>query len=242
MKEAAHQILRNNVTSHWWNISKERILSELIESLEIPCAGNILELGVGTGNFLSKLKFANKFGIDSYRHQKYYNDFTFIQADINKLPLKESTVDLLLLIDVLEHVEDDAKVIANCLRILKKNGKLFIFAPALQMLWSDLDEIGMHFRRYTIKTIEKLIKNTSVEHKVVKKSYINFLLFPYILIARIMQGTLKKIIKDYDSSSLRQPNKIINGIFKFIFSSEAFFLKFVNFPVGVSCIYIIEKK
>ena len=68
MKDEVYKIIKDNASSHWWAISKDRILQEFVKSLNIPIGGNILELGIGTGDFLSKLEFIHKFGIDSYRY------------------------------------------------------------------------------------------------------------------------------------------------------------------------------
>jgi ubiquinone/menaquinone biosynthesis C-methylase UbiE len=241
MQEASYALLKENTASHWWNISKDRILSELIASLDIPPKGNILELGVGTGKLLSQLKFVNKFGIDLYVYPEGYNGFSFIRADANRLPVKEGTIDLLLLIDILEHIEDDQGFIENCFKVLNKNGKLLIFVPALPVLWSDLDEKGMHFRRYTAKDINRLLANSNIEHKIIRRSYANLFLLPFIFCVRIIQKGIKRVIKEYDSSSIKAPVRIINSIFKFVFSSERLFLRFLNFPIGVSYLCIIKK-
>lgn len=242
MKDEAYKILKENVNYHWWTVSRDRILSEFIKSLEIPCEGNILQLGTGTGNFLSNLGFTDKFGIDIYKYPEPYNYFTFIQADVNELPLKENKIDLLLMVDLLEHIEDDKRLIKDCFRILRKNGKMIIFVPSLQVLWSDWDEINMHFRRYTSGQLEKLIENCSAKYKVLKKSYVNFFLLPSILIIRIIQKMIKRVRSSYNSSAVRPPHMIINSIFRFIFSSEMLFLKYLDFPIGTSYILILEKR
>lgn len=241
MREKARELLRENVSSHWWNISKKKILSELVKQLDISYNSNVLELGIGTGDFLAGLKFKKKIGIDPYLCKVTDKDFSFIQGDAGYLPLKEATIDLLLLIDVMEHIKDDGQLVRNCFNVLRKNGKLIIFVPALQVLWSDLDRMSMHYRRYTANNLQALIASVNVKYKIIKSSYTNFFLFVPILILRLTQRLIKKIFSQYDSSCLKKPPSAINSILKIIFSSERFFLRFLNFPIGVSYVCIIEK-
>jgi SAM-dependent methyltransferase len=212
-----------------------------VKSLRVALEGNILDLGTGTGYFLSKLNFTHRFGIDNYVYKSSYNNFKFIQADINQLPLKEKSIDLLLLIDVLEHMQDDKRIVKDCLRVLKTNGKLLIFVPALQILWSDLDRIGMHFRRYNAGKFKKLLTEIDIPHRIIKSSYVNFFLFPLIFLIRSTQAVLKKFRKNMLTHDLEQPNKFINNALRLIFSSERFFLRVLNFPIGVSYVCIIER-
>lgn len=58
------------------------------------------------------------------------------------------TVDTVVMINVLEHVEDDQAALKHVVRILKPGGHLLIFVPALQALMSRIDVIHGHFRRY----------------------------------------------------------------------------------------------
>lgn len=243
MQEEAYRLLKDNVRSHWWNTSKDAIVIDLVKSLRIPLDGNILDLGSGTGYLLSRLNSTSthNFGIDNYVYKSPYNNFKFIQADINQLPLKEKSIDLLLLIDVLEHMQDDKRIVEDCLRVLKTKGKLLIFVPALQILWSDLDRIGMHFRRYNANKIKKLLTEINVPHRIIKSSYVNFFLFPLIFLIRSMRAVFKKFRKNMPTHDLEQPNEFINNFLRLIFSSERFFLRMLDFPIGVSYVCVIER-
>ncbi len=58
------------------------------------------------------------------------------------------SVDAVVMINVLEHIEDDQEALGNLVRILKPGGHLLIFVPALQGLMSRIDKMHGHFRRY----------------------------------------------------------------------------------------------
>ena len=241
MREEAYTLLKDNARTHWWNTSKDAIIIDLLRSLDIPHDGNIVDLGAGTGYFLSQLDFTHRYGIDSHVYEDAHDNLKFIQADINMLPLKEKSVDLFLLIDVLEHMKDDKKVVEDCLKALKTSGKILVFVPALQILWSDLDRLGMHFRRYSAGRFKKMLEEINIPHRVVKSSYVNFFLFPMILMIRVMQAFIKKFKKDVPTHSLEEPSALINNVLRSVFSSERFFLRVMDFPIGVSYCCVIEK-
>jgi SAM-dependent methyltransferase len=54
-----------------------------------------------------------------------------------------------VMVNVLEHIEDDGAALAEIMRILQPGGRLLLFVPALPFLYSRIDEIYGHFRRYT---------------------------------------------------------------------------------------------
>jgi SAM-dependent methyltransferase len=62
--------------------------------------------------------------------------------------LGDNAVDTIVLVNVLEHIEDDREALHHLFRALKPGGKLLAFVAALQILMSDLDRIHGHFRRY----------------------------------------------------------------------------------------------
>jgi SAM-dependent methyltransferase len=59
-----------------------------------------------------------------------------------------NSVDTIVMINVLEHIEDDRAALGHLMRILKPGGHLFVFVPALQALMSKIDLLHGHFRRY----------------------------------------------------------------------------------------------
>jgi len=242
MNKKARDLLRDNVRSHWWNISRYSIICDLIKSLRLPMNSRVLELGVGTGDLISALAFSFKIGIDSFRYNQPYHGFKFIQGDINFLPLKKESMDLLLLLDVLEHIQDDNRVITDCFGLVKEKGKIIICVPAFKILWSDWDKANLHFRRYSRKALINILKESKVKYRIIKSSYINFSFFPFILIIRVMQRVVKSLMINYDSSATKKPINMVNNIFTFIFSSERYLLRHISFPLGSSYLCVLEKR
>ncbi len=69
-----------------------------------------------------------------------------LEAHVTRL--SDGAVDTVVMVNVLEHIEDDRKALFHSLRVLKSGGHLVIFVPALQLLMSRLDQLLGHFRRY----------------------------------------------------------------------------------------------
>lgn len=80
-----------------------------------------------------------------------------LEADIETLP--PESVDTFILINVLEHVQDDEAAVRFFHRTLKKDGRLLLFVPALQWLYSPLDRIFGHYRRYHLGPMTALLRD-----------------------------------------------------------------------------------
>ena len=63
----------------------------------------------------------------------------------------------------MEHIEDDLKIMKSFNKVLKDKGKLFLFVPAKMILWTKLDEIVGHYRRYEISKLKSLAIKTGFE-------------------------------------------------------------------------------
>jgi SAM-dependent methyltransferase len=71
------------------------------------------------------------------------------------LPAAE-TFDTLLYIDVLEHIEDDARELCRAAQLVRPNGHICVIAPAHQWLFTPFDKAIGHFRRYTCDSLRRL--------------------------------------------------------------------------------------
>jgi 2-polyprenyl-3-methyl-5-hydroxy-6-metoxy-1,4-benzoquinol methylase len=79
------------------------------------------------------------------------------QADDVNNRLQNAKFDSVLYIDVLEHIHDDAAELRLAYQLLAPNGRLIILAPAHQALFSPFDQAVGHYRRYSRRTLSKLV-------------------------------------------------------------------------------------
>jgi SAM-dependent methyltransferase len=124
-----------------------------------------------------------------------------IQADATELPLEDHSIDGIVAMDVLEHIEDDNKVLREFCRVSKPNGSLFITVPAFRFLWSAHDEAVDHVRRYSKEELIAKVENAGFSINSIR--YWNSLLFPLALITRLTGRS---------GSDLKIPPHFINNI------------------------------
>ena len=156
-------------TTHWWFVARSRILLDLIERYSPPNQRNtLLDIGCGTGVMLQSLhpRFGKVYGLDcSPLAVKYTNQrlaktggVAFQGTFPNEIPFADETFDVVLLLDVLEHLDDDEKAIRMVFQLLKMRG-ILVSIPAYPFLWSGHDDLNHHRRRYVLSELKpKLVR------------------------------------------------------------------------------------
>ena len=102
-------------------------------------------------------------------------------------PAYENRFDLLLLFDVLEHLEDEESFVRAVQFHLAKNARIVINVPAMQSLWSRYDEAAGHFRRYDIDRLNDLARRCNL--RVTAWSYWGFPLMPLLVARKLWLAT-----------------------------------------------------
>jgi len=225
---------------HWWFLARREILTGLI-SYYLP-QGQVLDVGCGTGFILEELQQSSSkydaWGVDNsepaiaFCQQKNLTHIT--QGILGHSNLVEHSFDMVMFLDVIEHLDEDEQVIKLAKDYLSANGTLLITVPAYQFLWSAHDQIHGHKRRYTKKKVTELLHNAGYE--VAYISYFNTLLFPLIAIARLL-GNLRD---RRQASDVNLPPPLINQFLHQIFRWERHFLPYLSFPFGVSIVCIAK--
>lgn len=140
-----------------------------VVSLFTPYLGKkVLEVGIGHGGFSDILQthgITDYAGVDIDQSlvdhaQKNHPDHTYFTADICEDTLPDrlgDKFDSVICFNVIEHIKEDDKAIKNMLRVLKPGGYLLLFAPAFPILYSDMDSLAGHYRRYTKKSFLKAV-------------------------------------------------------------------------------------
>lgn len=140
--------------------------------------------------------------------------------------------DIVVAFDVIEHVEEDLDSLKRLRSLLKQDGKIVMTVPAFPFLWSRHDETHHHFRRYTRRHLDSVLREAGYEVEYI--SYYNSLLFPAVALARFGKKLLG--IKDRSDDSLTPPG--MNGVLRRVFSSERHWVGKVSVPFGVSLVAV----
>lgn len=149
------------------------------------------------------------------------------------LPVSDYTYDLIALLDVLEHIDDDQATLTSLREKLANAGQLIVTVPALPWLWSHHDIINHHKRRYTIRNLSAAANRAGF--CVDQIGYFNCLLLPIAVVRRLISIAFHRSIEDD-----RMPSPPINFILREIFSLERFVITHLKFPIGLSIFAILK--
>ncbi|MBI5728701.1 MAG: class I SAM-dependent methyltransferase [Candidatus Magasanikbacteria bacterium] len=239
MNVEAYGVLYKVEKEHWWTRVRARLLRLLVKRYFIH-SGNlkILDVGCGTG-LNSKLleSFGTVYSLDvseeALRFCSEQRLKNLYRGEANSLPFGDGNFDLVIALDVFEHLKDDQGATQEIKRVLKPGGIFICFVPAFSFLWSAHDEYLMHQRRYDKKSLEALFVSGWTKNKV---SYFNFFLFPPIVFMRFIIKLFK--LKDKDSF---ERLSTLNAVFYAIFKAELPLLRLIDFPFGVSLLAVYQK-
>ncbi|MGD9801658.1 MAG: class I SAM-dependent methyltransferase, partial [Parvularculaceae bacterium] len=164
--------------SHWYYISKGKAIRSLIG--EGPYA-SILDVGAGSGVFSRMLTQAGVADEAVCVDPNYSDEFLARPGD-GKIDymraIDESDAALVMMIDVIEHVDDDVALMSDYVRMTKPGAKFLISVPAFNFLWSAHDVFLEHRRRYTLQSLERAVSAAGLEP--VKLCYFFGMLFPAV--------------------------------------------------------------
>jgi ubiquinone/menaquinone biosynthesis C-methylase UbiE len=232
---------------HWWFIVRKKILLQILQKQLLGSTKklNILNVGAATGASSIWLgQFGNVVSVEydsTFFKYLQQQQITAVQASIEALPFTDNSFDIVCAFDVIEHVENDSKAMAELYRVCNTNGIISITVPAFITLWSMHDVANGHKRRYTKNTFTTLL-STLPNYTIQYQTYFNSLLFLPIYIIRQLEKLYRKkdniVASDFAYYNM---HPTLNSLFKKIFSTELFLLKYIKLPIGVSYLAIISK-
>lgn len=139
-------------------------LSNLVTRHALP-GDFILDFGAGIGTFSHALKTkgyaVSCVETDAAQLQRITaHGITGYQ---NLLNAPASAYDYIFTLNVLEHIENDQGTLSDLAEKLKLGGRLLIYVPAFQMLFSSMDAAVGHFRRYSLEDLSHKVKLAGFE-------------------------------------------------------------------------------
>jgi SAM-dependent methyltransferase len=103
-------------------------------------------------------------------------NITVVQKDLRAFGEDGRTFDSVVMINVLEHIEDDSGVLAELSRLLSPGGNVVIYVPALNGLYGRWDSKVGHYRRYSKWRLREVAHQAGLE--VAELRYVNALAIP----------------------------------------------------------------
>jgi SAM-dependent methyltransferase len=228
-------------STHWWYRARRDILADYLTRYgELPKDARLLEIGCGTGHNLPMLA---RFGaVDAIEIDEAARAIASerLGKPVGSAPLPALTgvarggYDLIAVLDVVEHIEDDVAALKAMAECLKPGGKILITVPAHQWMWSAHDVVNHHHRRYSKKALAAAIARAGLTHNGLR--WFNSLLFPAAVAARVAGRLTGK-----DDSDDSPPAKPLNTAFEAIFGLERHLVGRMPLPPGLSIITLASR-
>ena len=212
MKRDQIENMANLEETHWWFQERRAIIARAIKGTP---PSHALDIGAGAGGNTAVLEAAgwratalefSDAGVELARAR----GLDVVQGDAREIPFPDDYFGLVVAYDVLEHIQEDDKVVAEIARVVRPSGRVLIAVPADPKLWSAHDDAVGHVRRYTRDQLVALFDDDRFQIDDVRSW--NVLLRPVVAFRR-------KSVKDND---LTPVPRIINAGLSAVIKAERY--------------------
>lgn len=230
-------ILGDQIGTHWYYRSKSKALNSFVENCE---KSQILDIGAGSGFFSEQLlrnSSAKEAVCVDISYDKEFEKTVFDKQMIFRKAIDSSNADLVLLMDVLEHVDDDTGLLKDYVSKVPTGAMFLISVPAFQWLWSSHDVFLEHKRRYTIDETEKVVKNSGLQ--IVRSSYYFGSVLPIAAVSRLSEKLFGNSNEE-PKSQLKNHHPVTNHFLNFMSDIDLLYLKH-NRVAGLTVFCLAQK-
>jgi SAM-dependent methyltransferase len=243
MQPHTYSIMYEVEERHWWFVGRRKIIESFVGTVcrEIgKRKPRILDVGCGTGANLQMLaRHGVAEGVDvSEEALEFCRARGLSKVKLGaaeSLPYEDASFDLVTALDVVEHLDDDVAGLKEMQRVLRPRGRALLFVPAFMFLWGVQDDISHHRRRYTAGELRKKLSRAGLTLERI--TYANMTFFLPILTGRL----LMRLTGVRPASENNITISGLNGVLGKIFGSEAWWLRRLSFPFGVSIVCVARR-
>lgn len=204
--------------SWWFQYRGKMILTLMNKYFSRACL--TLDIGGGNGYTSARAKRDGfKVGImepsvTACRHAVKRGLRPVLCGELSEESVADGGIEQAMLLDCLEHIEEDEAMLHLLSKKLKKGGRLLITVPAFQGLWSSADDYAGHYRRYTCPELERMLSDAGFT--VLQSSYFMSFLYLPILVMRVWMERLGLIQKSgkrtvEEAKKIRQKQFVSTG-------------------------------
>jgi SAM-dependent methyltransferase len=157
--------------------------------------------------------------------------------DARRIPY-EQEFDAIGGFDVLEHVDDDERVLAECRRALRLNGSLLVTVPQHPWLWSAADDYAHHVRRYSRSELVANLRRAGLE-PVRVTSFVSALL-PLMAASRVLE---RRARRPYDPTAEHERSARLRAPLAAVMRAEvALIRRGLSLPAGGSLLAVATRR
>ncbi len=227
-----------DASRHWYYTAKARAIKSLVGEGGVA---SLLDVGAGSG-VISRMLVADGFAKRAVCVDPNYEDEWIGARRTDRIAFKRSVdaveAPLVLMIDVIEHVDDDRGLIAEYAALAAPGTRFVISAPAFESLRSSHDEFLEHRRRYTVAGLKAVVSAAGLE--VADARYFFALVFPAVAALRLADRAFKGD-KPATASALKAAPRWLNSALVAIHDFERAAIFPNNRLAGVTAFCLAEK-
>ncbi len=241
MEKQLYKLFYELEDTHWWFVSTRTYFIKTIARYLPRTSPTILDAGCGTGAIMKELdKLGTVHGIDVSRRALTYARkrglHNLAQGSLTNLPFENKHFDVIVALDVIEHVKEDGKAISEMFRVLKSNGCLLMAVPAFSLLWSTHDKLNHHYRRYTHTKLIQLLQ--SHHFSIVRYHYFGITTFLPLLTMSLLERW--RLVSSW--SFFKPVNPYVNRFLTSMFTLDLYLCSVLKPPFGTSIFLVAEKR
>jgi SAM-dependent methyltransferase len=242
VRKPLYRQMRELEDRHWWFLGRRQIVQSILAKLELDAGASILDVGCGTGGNLAMLgQFGEVIGVEYDKEAASFAAERKVArieqgALPDQMPFDPEQFQLVTLLDVLEHIDEDQESLNALIRLISPGGHLVLTVPAFPVLWGTHDVEHHHKRRYRASQLEDQLKASGFQ--VQWLSYYNSWMFPVMVLLRMV----RKILPARGvGGELMLPPAPVNKLLTKLFASERYWLGRIKVPFGGSLIGVARK-
>jgi 2-polyprenyl-3-methyl-5-hydroxy-6-metoxy-1,4-benzoquinol methylase len=247
--ESGFDLTNKIAESSFWVTSRNRLFKGLVEKHLKPNGKTaLLEVGCGTGDFIRTLVESDKLkitGSEVYlkglmQAKKSFPHIEFVQFDVSQGAIGIE-FDMICAFDVIEHINDDTKALSNIYRMLKPNGVVLLSVPQHMFLWSHLDELVKHKRRYSKRELRAKLKESGFH--VSRTTSFVFALFPLMVFSRLFdKGATSSRADERELERRVTFSHFANAVFDFVMRIDEWLIRSgLSLPFGGTLVAVARK-
>jgi ubiquinone/menaquinone biosynthesis C-methylase UbiE len=227
--------------SYWWFVGRHHLAQTFLRArYGARSSLTILDIGCGTGAMSQKLApwgtvVSADFSPLALSFSRRRGLSRLCAADAMRLPFHDASFDLVVALDILEHVPDDAAALREFRRVLKPGGRVLVTVPAYQSLWSGHDVALMHFRRYVVRQVKE--RFTAANLRIERLSYAMTLLFP---VAWLVRRVFTRKNAEPKASLIPVPG-FLNRLLYGVVAGENALVRRIRLPFGLTVFCMAER-